>query len=75
MALEALAFAGARNSSDGAVPFAIKARLSYAAALTLVRSEIINRTSARTTEMLVSVLLLDQFEVSADNLALSLQML
>jgi hypothetical protein len=64
-AVETLAFAGVRNVYEVGMSFATKARLRYAASLRHIQRAIGDHDVMKTDAMLLSVLLLDQFEVSA----------
>jgi hypothetical protein len=63
LAVRALAFADMRNSRAGNVPFSIKARRNYGAALTRMREIANNEQELVDDRVLAALLLIDNFEV------------
>lgn len=68
LAIRAVAFADLREESAGNVPFRIKARHSYGAALTSMRAIIADQQNLDDDHILSAMLLIDNFEVISQSI-------
>jgi hypothetical protein len=66
LAVRAVAFADIRNESSGTIPFHIKARQHYGAALNRMRTVITDQDNLDDDRVLSAMLLIDNFEVTRD---------
>lgn len=73
LAVRAMAFADMRNERAENVPFQVKARQHYGAALTAMRAAIDGQKDLGDDGMLTAMLLIDHFEVSLRSCAFILR--
>jgi hypothetical protein len=71
LAVRAVAFADMKNQSAGNVPFSVKARQYYGAALNRMRTMVSNPEELGSDHVLLAMLLIDNFEVRSTKFILN----